>query len=47
MVKSLNDIPYGEMPNWGQAAKFLINTKQKLGLGAKPKNGKRRLAKKK
>ena len=23
----------GEMPKWGQTARFLINTKQKLGLG--------------
>ena len=33
MVKSLDDIPYGEMPKWGSTARFLINTKQKLGLG--------------
>ena len=33
MVKSLDDIPYGEMPMSGSTAKFLINTKQKLGLG--------------
>ena len=33
MVKSLDEIPYGEMPKWGQTARFLINTKQKLGLG--------------
>jgi len=32
-VKSLDDIPYVEMPNWGQTARFLINTKQNLGLG--------------
>ena len=32
MVKSLDDIPYGEMPKWGSAARFLINTKRKLGL---------------
>ena len=32
MVKSLDEIPYGEMPKWGQTARFLINTKQKLGL---------------
>ena len=45
MVKSLDKIPYGQMPKWGQTARFLINTKQKLGLGVKqkkPKNGKRR-----
>ena len=33
MVKSLDEIPYGEMPKWGQTATFLINTKQQLGLG--------------
>ena len=33
MVKSLDNIPYGEMPKWGRTARFLINTKQKLGLG--------------
>ena len=33
MVKSLDKIPYGEMPKWGSTARFLINTKQKLGLG--------------
>ena len=43
MVKSLDDIPYGEIPKWGQTARFLINTKQKLGLGVKKsKNGKGR-----
>ena len=26
MVKSLNQIPYGEMPKWGQTARFLIKT---------------------
>ena len=41
MVKSLDKIAYGEMPKWGQTARFLINTKQKLGLGV-AKNGKRR-----
>ena len=33
MVKSLDYIPYGEMPKWGSTARLLINTKQKLGLG--------------
>ena len=33
MVKQLDEIPYGEMPKWGQFARFLINTKQKLGMG--------------
>ena len=33
MVQSLDQIPYGEMPKWGSTARFLINTKQKLGLG--------------
>ena len=45
MVKSLDEIPYGQMPKWGQTARFLINTKQKLGLGVKQrktKNGKSR-----
>ena len=45
MVKSLDKIPYGQMPKWGQTARFLINTKQKLGLGVtkqrKTKNVKR------
>ena len=30
MVKSLDSIPYGEMPKWGQTARFLINTKTKI-----------------
>ena len=30
IVKSLDNIPYGEMPKWGHTARFLINTKQKL-----------------
>ena len=50
MVKSLDMIPYGQMPKWGQTARFLINTKQKLGLGVKErktKNGKGRRVKKK
>ena len=34
IVKQLDEIPYGEMPKWGQTARFLINRKQKLGLGA-------------
>ena len=42
MVKSLDMIPYGQTPKWGQTARFLINTKQKLGLGVNSKNGKRR-----
>ena len=46
MVKSLDEIPYGEMPKWGQTARFLINTKQKLGLGVKSKNVKSRRVKK-
>ena len=49
MVKSLDEIPYGQMPKWGQTARFLINTKQKLGLGVKQrktKNGKGRRVKK-
>ena len=47
MVKSLDDIPYGEIPKWGQTARFLINTKQKLGLGVKKsKNGGSRRVKK-
>ena len=41
MVESLNQIPYGEMPKWGSTARFLINTKQKLGLGLQ-KNASRR-----
>ena len=42
MVKSLDSIPYGEMPKWGSTARFLINTKQKLGLGLNSKYVKRR-----
>ena len=42
MVKSLDNIPYGEMPKWGSTARFLINTKQKLDLDLKSKNVKRR-----
>ena len=37
MIKSLDQIPYGEMPKWGSTARFLINTKQKLGLGMNSK----------
>ena len=40
MVKSLDEIPYGQKPKWGQPARFLIKTKQKLGLGVKQKTGK-------
>ena len=32
MVKSLDKIPYGEMPKWGSTARFLINTKQNSDL---------------
>ena len=46
MIKSLDEIPYGQMPKWGQTARFLINTKQKLGMGAKSKNVKSRRVKK-
>ena len=35
MVKELDKIPYGEMPKWGQTARFLINTKQKTWVGGK------------
>ena len=38
MIKSLDKIPYGEMSKWGQTARLLINTKQKLGLGVNSKN---------
>ena len=41
MVQSLDQIPYGEMPKWGSTARFLINTKKKLGLGIQ-KNARRR-----
>ena len=40
MVKSLDLIPYGEMPKWGQTARFLIDKKQKIGLGVKSKKRK-------
>ena len=39
MVMSLDEIPYGEMPKWHQTAWFLINTKEKLGLGTKNMRG--------
>eukprot|EP00794_Sanderia_malayensis_P020821 gene20821-22863_t len=42
MVESLDRIPYGKMPKWGLTARFLFNTKQKLGMGVKSKNGKSR-----
>ena len=42
MIKSLDQIPYGEMPKWGSTARFLINTKQKLSLGVNSKNVNRR-----
>ena len=42
MVKSLDEIPYGEIPKWGSTARFLINTNQKLGLGLNSKNLNRR-----
>ena len=42
MIKSLDKIPYGEMPKWGSTARFLINAKQKYGLGVNSKNVKRR-----
>ena len=45
MVESLDQIPYGEMPKWGQTARFVINARQKLGLGVS-KNGKSRRVKK-
>ena len=41
VIKLLDEIPYGEMSKWGQTARFLVNSKQKLGLGV-PKNGKNR-----
>ena len=46
MVKSLDLVPYGEMPKWGQTVRFLIDKKQKLGLGVKSKNVKSRRVKK-
>ena len=46
MVKSLDLIPCGEMPKWGQTARFLIDKEQKLGLGVKSKNVKIRRMKK-
>lgn len=33
MVKSLDSIPYRDMPKWGMVARTIINNKQKLGLG--------------
>ena len=40
MVESLDNIPYGKMLKWGQTARFVINTKEKLGLGLQAKNEK-------
>ena len=37
MIQLLDAIRYGEMSKWGQIARFLINTKQKLGLGLQKK----------
>ena len=42
MVDELDQIPYGEMPKWGSTARFLINTKKKLGLVLQTKNASRR-----
>ena len=42
IIKSLDQIPYDEMPKWGSTARFLINNKQKLGLGVNSKNVNRR-----
>ena len=42
MIKSRDQIPYGEMPKWRSTARFLINTKQKLGLAVNSKNVNRR-----
>ena len=47
MVESLDQILYGEMPKWGQTARYPINTKRKLASGVKSKNGKRRRIRKK
>ena len=46
MVKSLDMIPYGEMPKWGQTARFLIDKKQKLGLRVSNIGKSRRVKKK-
>ena len=46
MVKALDNVPYNER-QWGHfLARNIINTKQKLGLGVKPKNVKSRRVKK-
>ena len=46
MAKALDNVPYNEK-QWGHwLARNLINTKQKLGLGVKPKNVKSRGVKK-
>lgn len=45
MVKALDNVPYNEK-QWGHwLARNLINTRQKLGLGVKPKNVKSRRVK--
>ena len=33
MVKSLHEIPYGEMPKWGQTVRLLIKLKGKFDSG--------------
>ena len=35
MVNELENIAYGEMPEWGQTSRFLINSKRKLSLSVK------------
>ena len=40
----VDEIQYGEMPKWGSTARFLIDKKQRLGLGVS-KNGKSRRVK--
>ena len=38
MVNELENIAYGEMPEWGQTSRFLINSKRKLSLSVKHTN---------
>lgn len=40
MIQSLDQIPYREMPEWGQTARFLINTKTKTWTWSKVKKRK-------
>ena len=46
MMKAIDDLPYKNVPKWGQTARFLINAKHKLGMRVKSINMKSRRVKK-